>query len=116
MQLEVDIPFLAKIINKRLDKEHDLVGAVTGDEGYGKSTLGVEISKEFDAEFNFERNVAYIPTSDEMSNKFNALKPKQVFLVDEAIKILYKLKWQDRQKVVVEKKGKTLVVKDWKKR
>jgi len=25
------------------------------------------------------------------------------------------LKWKERQKVVVEKKGKTLVIKDWKK-
>jgi len=31
------------------------------------------------------------------------------------IEYVRELKWQDRQKVVVEKRGSTLVIKDWKK-
>ncbi|MFA6257355.1 MAG: hypothetical protein WCT29_03570 [Candidatus Paceibacterota bacterium] len=31
------------------------------------------------------------------------------------IDLVRKLKWRDRQKVVVVAKGKTLVIKDWKK-
>jgi len=31
------------------------------------------------------------------------------------IEIVRKLKWKSKQKVVVEKKGKTVVIKDWKK-
>ncbi|MDP2650132.1 MAG: hypothetical protein Q8P16_01050 [bacterium] len=31
------------------------------------------------------------------------------------IEFVRALKWRDRQKVVVEKKGKTLVVRDWEK-
>jgi len=30
------------------------------------------------------------------------------------IEFVRELKWRDRQKVVIEKKGKTLVVRDWK--
>jgi len=32
------------------------------------------------------------------------------------IEYIRKLKWQDRQKVVVDLKGKTIVIKDWKKK
>ena len=31
------------------------------------------------------------------------------------IDYIRELKWQDRQKVVVSKKGKTLIIKDWEK-
>lgn len=31
------------------------------------------------------------------------------------IEFVRALKWRDRQKVVIEKKGETLIIKDWKK-
>ena len=35
------------------------------------------------------------------------------YTVTLPIEFIRELKWRDRQKVVVEKKGKTLVIKDW---
>lgn len=96
MDDEITIQELSRIIKARLNIEHDLVIAMTGDEGYGKSSLAIQLSKEFDPNFNLLRNVSYLPTKDEMADKFNNLQTKQAFIVDEAIKVLYKLKWQDR--------------------
>ena len=37
------------------------------------------------------------------------------FCVTIPIEIIGKLKWKERQKVVVELKGKHIIIKDWKK-
>ena len=99
--LQLEMQDLCNIIGMRLDDDHDLVIAITGDEGYGKSTLGEEIASTFDPQFHLIRNVAYLPTSKEVADKFHALPKKSAFLIDEAIKILYKLKWQDRLQLLI---------------
>ena len=37
------------------------------------------------------------------------------FSVTLPIEMVRKLKWKEKQKVVIKQKGKTLVIKDWKK-
>lgn len=98
---EISIEYLCSVIDERLKIEHDLVICLSGDEGYGKTTLGIEISRIYDKEFNLVRNVAYLPTTQETAEKFHSLKKNQAFLVDEAIKILYKLKWNDRLQILI---------------
>jgi len=87
---------VAELVQERVSKEWDLVIGITGEEGVGKSTLAILLSKLIDPRFDLVKNVAYLPTYDEVQGKFYALKPKQVFLVDEAIKVLYKLRWADK--------------------
>jgi antitoxin component of MazEF toxin-antitoxin module len=50
--------------------------------------------------------------SDE--NVRNIQKSRQSYHVTLPVQIVRKLKWQERQKVVVEKRGKEIVIKDWK--
>jgi len=83
----------------RVADDWDMVIAVTGEEGVGKSTLGAILAKEIDPVFDWIRSVAYLPTHKEVEDKFFSLKSKQVFLVDEAIKVLYKLKWADKLQI-----------------
>jgi antitoxin component of MazEF toxin-antitoxin module len=40
---------------------------------------------------------------------------KQSLAVTIPIELVRELKWKERQKVVVLKKGKSLIIKDWKK-
>lgn len=84
---------------ERVADDWDMVIAITGEEGSGKSTLGGVLAKEIDPKFDWIRSVAYLPTHKEVEDKFFSLQSKQVFLVDEAIKVLYKLKWADKLQI-----------------
>lgn len=51
--------------------------------------------------------------SDE--NIRNIQKSKRSYYVTLPIQIIRDFRWQERQKVVVEKRGKEIVIKDWEK-
>jgi len=87
---------LVNAVIDRIDLKWDIVIAIDGEEGSGKSSLGMIMGYLLDSRFHLESNIAYLPSSKEMEHKFWALDSKQVFLVDEAIKALYKLKFMDR--------------------
>jgi hypothetical protein len=83
-------------IKDRIEIKFDMVVCIDGEEGIGKSTLGICLGWLLSNKFNLENNISYLPTTKEMENKFWAIKPKNVLLVDEAIKALYKLRFMDR--------------------
>ena len=91
----INLVSLCNGIKKRILKDWDIVIAITGEEGVGKSTLAGHICKHIDKDFDWVKNVAYLPTHAEIEDKFQNLQQYQAFLVDEAIKVLYKLKWSD---------------------
>jgi hypothetical protein len=94
---------MASLIKKRLNEDNDLVLAITGDEGDGKSTLGVHVCKAVDNKFDFIKNVCYYPSYNELQEKFKALEPLQAYLIDEAIKIANKKKWMEKlQQDIIE--------------
>ncbi len=94
---ELNVRYISGVIKRdRLKQNKDLVVAVCGDEGDGKSTLAMEVAKETDKRFDLERNVLYSPNFKEMENKIKGLPPYSVIVVDEAIKALYKLNWQTK--------------------
>jgi hypothetical protein len=95
----ISLPLFCKSLQERLNEDWDVVIAITGEVGVGKSTLGGLISKEIDKMFCWIKNVAYLPTYREIEDKFFALRPLQAFLIDEAIKVLYKLKWADKLQI-----------------
>lgn len=94
--MALSIEALANGFRHRLEDGKDVVVAVTGDEGDGKTTLGYHICLATDSTFHLERNILYSPNYEEMKNKVKSLPRYSAILADEAIKALYKLRWQDK--------------------
>jgi hypothetical protein len=88
--------YFAELVNQRLNNDYDLVVAITGEEGVGKSTLAIQLGLKIDKDFDLVKNIAYLPDEKEIEDKFHSLQPKQCFIVDEAIRVFYKLKWMDK--------------------
>jgi len=83
-------------IKKRIDRDWDIVIAIDGEEGVGKSTLAMIMGILLDKKFNLHNNIAYLPTHQEIEQKFTDLGSKQTFVVDEAIKAMYKMRFMDK--------------------
>jgi hypothetical protein len=80
-------------ISERLRKDWDVVIAITGEEGVGKSTIMIELGKLIDKKFSLKRNVSFIPKANELAKQFQDI-PEYSFLgVDEAIRALHKFDW-----------------------
>jgi hypothetical protein len=88
--------YFAELVNQRLNNDYDLVVAITGEEGVGKSTLAIQLGLKIDKDFDLVKNIAYLPDEKEIEDKFHNLQPKQCFIVDEAIRVFYKLRWMDK--------------------
>jgi len=88
--------YFGELINQRLNNDYDLVVAITGEEGVGKSTLAIQLGSKIDKDFDLVKNMAYLPDEKEIEDKFHSLQPKQCFVVDEAIRAFYKLRWMDK--------------------
>jgi len=97
----------------RVRRDLDLYITITGREGFGKSSLALLLGYLIDPNFNLDDNVLYSPTVEEMNLKINyrkikqqgkempkgALKPYSVLIVDEAIKVVYKMEqWSGLQR------------------
>ena len=97
----------------RVRRDLDLYIAITGWEGFGKSSAAMLFGKLIDSNFTLENNILYSPTIEEMNLKINyrkliqqgkeipkgALKPHSVLIVDEAIKVVYKMEqWSGLQR------------------
>lgn len=97
---------LAYFLNRRVKKKWDIVIAVSGMEGMGKTTLalltgGAVAVKNPAVPFELDKNVLYSPVVETLEDKIHALPPCSVVAVDEAIKVLYKMGWQSRVQIFV---------------
>lgn len=92
----VPLKYIAKFIRRRLNKDIDLVIGWTGNEGSGKSTGAINMSKIIDPDFDLIKNVSYIPNADEVIKEYTALKPTQSYIIDEAVRVIHKYKWASR--------------------
>jgi hypothetical protein len=82
---------------ERVRVNYDLVIAFAGiDPGVGKSTLAIMTGMGIDDSFDLEKNIAYIPRFDHIEKQFKGFPKYSYFLIDEAIKVLYKLRWMDK--------------------
>jgi hypothetical protein len=90
------LDFFAELVNERLNNDYDLVVAITGEEGIGKSTLAIQLGLRIDKDFDLVKNIAYLPDEREIEDKFHNLQPRQCFVIDEAIRVFYKLRWMDK--------------------
>ncbi len=93
----IGVKFLAKLVRRRLRNKSDIVIAVTGSEGSGKTTLAIHLSKATDYEFDLIKSVAYIPDPKQINEQYNKTKQYSVLLIDEAIKGLHKHRWFDKE-------------------
>lgn len=101
-----DFEILSRKIRKRLLNDWDIVIAVEGEEGSGKSDFALHLGMCLDKNFDLEKNVAYMPSFKETEDKFNKLKRYSAYVMDEAIKVLYKMYfWHKLQQKIVEMYG-----------
>lgn len=101
--LDPKLHYFAKMVRRRLRQDWDMVIAVTGERGSGKSTLSKVMGYVIDPKFGLATNVAYIPTYKDIVKKFNALPQFSYFDVDEAIRAFYKMQFMNRlQQIIVQ--------------
>lgn len=86
-----DLIYFSKAIRSRLRHEWDVVISITGEEGSGKSTFGMVFGYLVDKFFDLIKNVSYLPNANEIKEEFTRLKRYQYYMIDEAIRSLYKL-------------------------
>ena len=98
------LPEIAREIRLNLRDNYDQVVAITGlKKGMGKSHLAIQLGEQIDDNFDYKKNIAYLPDSEQIQKQFNELKRYQCYDVDEAIKVLYKLRWMDKlQQIITE--------------
>jgi len=90
-KLDPDLKKLALTIRRRLRKDKDLVIGISGGEGTGKTTLGIILGALIDPKFDLERSISLIPNEQEIKEEFNKLGRYQCYMIDEAIRSLYKM-------------------------
>jgi len=81
--------------------------AVTGEEGIGKSSMAIQlarrIGKRKDGQFTFclSRNVLFSPSFENVQEAIKSLPKYAPIILDEAIKVLYKLRWHDKIQILL---------------
>lgn len=90
-KLDPDLLHFAKVVRARLRQDKDMVICLSGGEGSGKSTMAIVLGALIDGRFDLEKNVSYIPNEKEVKEEFYRLKRYQYYLIDEAIRALYKM-------------------------
>lgn len=97
------IDFFGEFIPKRLKNNYDFVGAITGSEGCGKSSLANIACMLVDPKFDLKKNVLYSPDTFELSGMVLDFKPGSAINADEAINILYKYEFNTKMQVALNK-------------
>jgi len=85
----------ANLIKRRLRADWDIVIAISGEEGSGKSICGMIVSWLIDNRWDMEKNVSFLPDEKEIKTEFRRLKQHQCYVIDEAIKSLYKMNFMN---------------------
>ena len=94
---EEELYEFCKALIKRLKKDWDVVIAITGEEGTGKSSLAVIMGTYMQhvakiEKFDLEKNVLYNPKTLDVRDAVMHNVPRHgVIMMDEAIKSLYKM-------------------------
>lgn len=100
-----DVKELARTIVKRLKKDWDVVIAVTGTEGTGKSTLALELGKAINGtSFDLKTHTMFYPTVDEVNQRYDHGPKYSGYVWDEAMRLLYKLNWASRTSKAINQK------------
>lgn len=92
---------IADSLKRRVRNDWDAVLAITGEEGVGKSTLGIQLGRQIDAEFSLEKNIIFDP--ENMVDKVRGNTRYSVNIVDEAARALYSRTWYERRQILINK-------------
>jgi hypothetical protein len=92
---ESDTSKVAKIFLATTFKDFDVVAAVTGPKGVGKSSLAIQISRKIleleGKKFEPERHVAYL--YEDVIDKINELDEHEPLIIDEAVNVAMSEDW-----------------------
>jgi hypothetical protein len=80
----------------KVRQDYDCVIAITGGEGVGKSSLAIKLGMAIDDEFRLEKNILFSPIETEVQDAVTKMPKFSVIILDEAIKVLYKLNWNTK--------------------
>jgi len=94
--LDKELIYFCKKIRQDQRNEKDHVIAITGYPGLGKSQLASVLSILVDYDYEFHRNILFIPTSKSIKDKYYNLPMFSVMHIDEASRGLHKQKWYDK--------------------
>ncbi|MCC5994267.1 MAG: winged helix-turn-helix transcriptional regulator [Candidatus Aenigmarchaeota archaeon] len=86
---------IAKLFYGLTLKDFDVIAAVTGPKGMGKSSLAIQLSRQIlklqEKEFEPERHVAYL--YEDVINKINELDEHEPLIIDEAVNVMMGEDW-----------------------
>lgn len=107
MVKEYTLNQLAELIIQRLNEDFDVVMAVSGDTGTGKSTLAlklaIKIKELLGQKLDLDKDIAF--TQDDVMQWINANQenPKSVLVVDEAVNVAYSRDFMKRENKALNK-------------
>lgn len=88
-------------IKKEVRQDKDCVICIDGYVGVGKSTMGIQMAKVLDSQFDLKYNILYSPDAEAAKEKIRNLPKYACIVFDEAIKIAYKMDfWSSTQRVL----------------
>ena len=103
MYINYNLDVMANFFVSRVHKELDNFWAVEGREGFGKSTLamqlGATVAEKLGVPFNVERNVFFNEKKDFVYNTLRSVSKPEVFIFDEAVNQANKKQWWKTQQV-----------------
>lgn len=95
------IDIIVKQLKKRSADDKDSVVVLSGDVGDGKSTLATNVGFKMEPSFDFNRNMVW--SRKELMRAINVLPKKSVVIPDEAIDLLYKREFANRDQISIIK-------------
>lgn len=94
--LDPNLKTFVREIRKDLRNEGHVVIAVTGYPGCGKSNDTAILGAMIDHNYDFDKNVCFIPTSAQIEKQYMELDMYSFLHIDEASRGLHKHKWHDK--------------------
>ena len=90
------IKMISEKARLKVRQDYDCVIAVTGGEGVGKSSLSIKLGMDIDDDFKLVKNILFSPIENEVKDAVTKMPKYSVIILDEAIKVLYKLNWNTK--------------------
>ena len=94
--LDSNMKLFAKEIKEELRNEGHVVIGITGYPGTGKSNATAILGCLIDEDYDFKKNICYIPTSKQIEEQYYGLNMFSFLHIDEASRGLHKHKWHDK--------------------
>lgn len=94
--LDPNLKLFCKEIREELRNEGHVVIGITGYPGVGKSNAVAILGSLIDDDYDFKKNICYIPTSKQIEAQYYGLKMYSLLHIDEASRGLHKHKWHDK--------------------